>query len=186
MDPEILLARARSGDAAAWNDLLGWCRPLVRVVLKRQLPGHPDEASELTNDVLLRMHHGLAGFRGQATAQLLAWAFVIARNLIRDFIRREKARVSCVSLPLDHVWAAPPEDTSPAIQPQDLLRLAQALESLRPDYRRLIEAQLFDGLRPIQVAHQLDWPPVRVRVYTHRAVKLLASQVGKNGEEFKP
>jgi RNA polymerase sigma factor (sigma-70 family) len=63
------------------------------------------------------------------------------------------------------------------IDTEDAVLLAGALEKLPERYRKVIEARLFDRLPPHVIADQLGWPEVRVRVYSWRAVKLLASQL---------
>jgi RNA polymerase sigma-70 factor (ECF subfamily) len=178
MDPESLFARARLGDKAARNDLLVWCRPLVRALLRRNLPALPEDASELTNDVLLRMHNGFDGFRGKALRQFLAWAMVITTNHLRDHLRRPRARL----LPLNVEPPSPQPDVSaPMIRAEDQVRLAAALETLPENYRRVIEARLLEGLPPHVIAEQFGWPQTRVRVYSMRAVELLAEYL-RGGE----
>jgi RNA polymerase sigma-70 factor (ECF subfamily) len=174
MDPESLLARARTGDQKAWNDLLAWCRPFVRARLKRALPACPDEASELTNDAQMRMHRGFPKFSGEALCQFVAWARVITENILRDFLRGRPPML--VPLPAEPLCPQSEVD-APLIKPEDLVRLAGALEKLPEHYRQVIEARLFDGLAPHVIADRLGWPQVRVRVYSKRAVELLASQL---------
>jgi RNA polymerase sigma factor (sigma-70 family) len=205
MDPDSLLACARAGDQKAWNDLLVWCRPFVRAQLKRALPAWPDEASELTNDVQMRMHRGFPKFRGEAVCQFVAWARVIAKNVLCDFLDGHPPTL--VPLP-----AEPPSPESEAwdqldraedrvqraraleklpehyrkvlearlfdrLRAEDLVRLAGALEKLDENYRTVIEARLFDRLAPHEIAERLGWPQVRVRVYCWRAVQFLARQL---------
>jgi RNA polymerase sigma factor (sigma-70 family) len=174
MDPESLLRRARAGDQQAWNDLLAWCRPLVRAQLKRRLPDCPHEASELTNDAQVRMHKGFADFRGEALCQFVAWARVITKNVLRDFFRGRP--LPLVPLPAD-LPCPQPDLGDQVFRAEDLVRVASALEKLPEHYRRVIEARLVDGLPPHVIARRFGWPQVRVRVYSQRAVKLLASQL---------
>jgi len=56
-------------------------------------------------------------------------------------------------------------------------RLARALSRLPEDQRRVVEARVFDGLQPTEIAARFDWPAVRVRVYYLRAIKNLSSQL---------
>jgi RNA polymerase sigma-70 factor (ECF subfamily) len=202
MDPESLLARARTGDQQAWNDLLAWCRPFVRAKLKRALPAHPEEASELTNDAQMKMHRGFPAFRGDAVRQFVAWAGLITERVLIDWLRRYSGkRRPPTPGPLhpdplcprpevcDHLIEAEnlrrlagvlenlPEHCRKIIGVEDLVRLADALEKLPEHYRKVIEARLFDQLPPHVIADRLGWPKARVRVYSLRAVELLASQL---------
>jgi len=177
MDPESLLARARTGDKQAWNDLLVWCRPFVRAQLKRDLPDRPDDASELTNDAQMKMHRGFPAFRGVALRQFVAWAGIITENVLRDFLRGRRGRRSAPGPLLEEPLCRQPEVWDQLFRAEDLGRVARALEELPDHFRKVIEARLFDGLAPHEIADRLGWPQVRVGVYCHRAIKLLASQL---------
>jgi RNA polymerase sigma factor (sigma-70 family) len=178
MDPESLLARARAGDQQAWNDLLVWYRPFVRAQLKQALPDWPDEASELTNDAQMKMHRGFPAFRGVALSQFVAWAGRITYYVRVDFLirLRSEGRAKTVPIPLEPLCPHT-EVGARLIEAEDLVQLVRALEKLPEHYRKVIEARLFDRLPPHVIAERLGWPQVRVRVYTHRAVELLARQL---------
>jgi DNA-directed RNA polymerase specialized sigma24 family protein len=62
---EPLLDRARGGDRAAWEELLQGLRPIIRALARRRLRCD-DEASDLAQDVLLRMNGAFARFRGHS------------------------------------------------------------------------------------------------------------------------
>jgi RNA polymerase sigma factor (sigma-70 family) len=178
MDPESLLAQARAGDEKARNDLLAWCRPFMRAQLKRALPDCPDEASELTNDAQMKMYKGFSGFRGEAIGQFKVWARVITEHVLSDFFRRRRPKLA----PLPAEPRCPrPEVLDQLVRAEDkaadFFWVAGALEELPEHYRKVIEARLFDGLLPHEIAERLGWPQVRVRVYSKRAVKLLATQL---------
>jgi RNA polymerase sigma-70 factor (ECF subfamily) len=175
MDPESLLARARAGDQQAWNDLLVWCRPFVRAALKGALPDGPDEASELTNDAQMKMHRGFPGFRGKALRQFVAWARKITERVLIDYFGRPR-RPTHVRFPPETLCPQP-EVWEQLLRAEDLVRVARALEELPEHFRKVIEARLFDGLSPHDIAKQFGWPRVRVSVYSIRAVKLLAREL---------
>jgi RNA polymerase sigma factor (sigma-70 family) len=142
--------------------------------MKRALPACPDEASELTNDVQVHMHRGFPAFRGQAVCQFVAWARVIAKNVLRNFFDGRPPPL----VPLVEEPPSPqPEAWDQLVRAEDLVRLAGALEKLPEHYRKVIEARLFDRLAPQAIAERLGWPHVRVRVYSKRAVQRLASQL---------
>ena len=124
MDPESLLARARAGDKQAWNDLLVWCRPLVRAQLKRALPACPDEASELTNNAQMKMHRGFPAFRGEALRQFVAWARVIAKNALYDFLDGQPPTLVAL---LAEPPSSQPEALDQLVKAEDLVRLADVL-----------------------------------------------------------
>jgi RNA polymerase sigma factor (sigma-70 family) len=174
MDPESLLIRARAGDRQAWNDLLGWSRPFVRALLQRGLANGSDDASDLTNDVQLRMHQGFSAFRGVALGQFIAWARTVAHNVLCEHFRGGKWPVAALTFDPP----CPRADISAGlIRTEDLVRLARALVELPPSYRKVIEARLFEGLAPHVIAERFGWPQVRVRVYSLRAVEILSDKL---------
>jgi RNA polymerase sigma factor (sigma-70 family) len=175
MDPKELLTRARTGDAQAWNDLLLWSRPFVRALLRRRLMGCVEDASDLTNDVQMRMHQGFPGFRGVSVGQFVAWTKVVARNVLVDHF--DEGKLPVVPLPPVDPPSPQTDISAPLIRAEDLVRLAAALERLPAPYRRVIEARLFEGLAPSVIAERLGWPPVRVRVYSKRAIEILSAQL---------
>jgi RNA polymerase sigma factor (sigma-70 family) len=177
MDPESLLVRARAGDEQAWNDLLTWCRPLVRGQFRRVLPACPDEASDLTNVTQCNMHQGFPAFRGEALGQFLAWVRVITRNVWIDYIRYHRGHPpTTVGFPVEPL-SSQPEPWEQLVRDEDLVRLESALEKLPEPHRTVIEARLFDRLAPCVIAKRLGWSQERVRVCSWRAVKILASEL---------
>jgi RNA polymerase sigma factor (sigma-70 family) len=75
--PEALLQRARSGDMAAFEQLYRrFERPVY--ALAWRLLGDADEAMDVVHDAMLKVHRGLAGFRGEAP--LWGWIRQIASN----------------------------------------------------------------------------------------------------------
>jgi RNA polymerase sigma-70 factor (ECF subfamily) len=172
MGPETWLALARQGNLQAWDDLLGWVRPFIRALLGRQL--NPEDASDLTNDVQLRMHRGFGQFRGVALGQFRAWVRQIAARALCDHLANR--RLPLASLAVDP--PCPPEAPSDRIiGTEDMVKLAEALHDLPPHYREVIEARLFEGLPCHVIAQRLGCPAGRVRIYSLRAVELLSARL---------
>lgn len=85
-----LVERARAGDEAAFARLVARCYDRVyRWALGRT--GDPDEADDVTQDVLVRMHRHLGGYRGRA--QFTTWLYQITRNAAIDRARRRERRM---------------------------------------------------------------------------------------------
>jgi RNA polymerase sigma-70 factor (ECF subfamily) len=172
MDLQLLLDRARAGNQEAWNQLLGELRPLVRAWLRRWLCQDGD-ASDLTNEVQLRMDRGFARFRGETTGQLRAWTRRITVNVLYD--HRRTTPTAPGRLP---VTFAAPTPVPPIVDADDMIRLRQALEQLPPHYRTVIEGRLFDGLSCVEIAQRMNELPGTVRMWCWRAVKELNQRLG--------
>ncbi|HJY87090.1 MAG TPA: RNA polymerase sigma factor, partial [Candidatus Acidoferrales bacterium] len=82
-----LIARLRSRDLEALGELykeLGG----VMLTLARSMMGDKDEADDVVEDALIRIHQAAPGFRGERG--LRTWTLRIVANLCRDRLRRAK------------------------------------------------------------------------------------------------
>jgi RNA polymerase sigma-70 factor (ECF subfamily) len=171
----VLLNRARDGDRAAWGTLLERLRPLIRALFRRQ--GQSDgDASDLTQEVQLRMARGFDQFRGETVPQFLAWVRQIAARVFIDCKVRQPPTPE--SLPQDPVCPRSLTAGARLDTAEDLARLSAALERLPAPYRTVIEARLFDGLKCVEIAQRLGQSPEWVRVTCLRAVVKLQEQLG--------
>ncbi len=87
-DESRLVARARGGDTAAMGLLLEAYQQRVFGLCSRMVD-HRDDAADLTQDVLMRMMTGLAGFDGRCS--LSTWVYRIAVNTSISHLRRRRA-----------------------------------------------------------------------------------------------
>jgi RNA polymerase sigma-70 factor (ECF subfamily) len=172
MDLQRLLDMARGGDREAWNRILSALRPTVRGWLRRRLRQDAD-ASDLTNEVQLRMNRGFARFKGETTGQLRAWTWRITLNVLRTHGGSPKPP----TIPLPDAVAAP-TPVPPIASPEEMERLKKALEQLPLRYRTVIEGRLFDGLSCVEIAQRMHELPGTVRMWGYRAVKELKQQLG--------
>jgi RNA polymerase sigma-70 factor (ECF subfamily) len=169
-----LLDRAREGDGEAWDALLKRLRPLIWALCRRRLYAD-DEASDLTQDVLLGVTRGFARFRGVTVMQLLAWIrTIIARRLI-DHGRRTPPPAGPLPPTLGGPSGGGP--LSSLVGAEDMARLAAALPKLPEHYRAVIEARLFEGLSCAAIAQRLGRTRVWVSVTCMRAVERLRNDL---------
>ncbi len=87
-DEELILAVA-AGEEDALAALLGRHQGLVRGYLVKRLPTVED-AEEAAQDVFLKLDRGAATFNG--TGAFRPWLMAIARNVLRDRLRRSRDR----------------------------------------------------------------------------------------------
>jgi RNA polymerase sigma-70 factor (ECF subfamily) len=172
MDLQPLLDQARAGDAAAWNRLLEQLRPWVRALLRRALRQDAD-ASDLAQELQLRMDRGFPRFRGETLAQLRAWTRVIAANVLHD--HRSAPGLPLVGLP-DVVPA--PTPVPAVVDEEDMARLLEALQRLPAHYRAVVEGRLFEGLSCVELAQKMGELPGTVRTWCLRAVSQLNERLG--------
>lgn len=86
LEPD-LLARARSGDFAAFAALVTPVKGRIVAVLRRMI-GNPDDVADVFQDSLTRAWGSLSGFRGDA--RFSTWLQSIAVRQGVDFLRAKK------------------------------------------------------------------------------------------------
>ncbi len=124
-----LVARARAGDAAALEELLGELRPFVVRRCSRFLP-HTHDAEEAAQDALVAIAQNLGSYRGVGTFR--GWVTVIASNSARMTyrrLRRQAIENGAIELP----ETADPRTTSVIAGTRiDLMEALARLEEAKP------------------------------------------------------
>ena len=88
-DEEALLQAWRDGDETALKELMVCFQPRVWSVCWRTVQ-HAEDASDLTQDVLIKVMQGLPGFDGRS--KLSTWVIRIALNCCLSHLRKQKIR----------------------------------------------------------------------------------------------
>jgi RNA polymerase sigma-70 factor (ECF subfamily) len=145
-----------------------YLRVLARLHLSARLRVKLD-ASDIVQQTILHAHARRTQFRGRTEAEWLGWLRTILGNtlagIVREFetaardLNREKSLESELeqsSARLEHLLAADqPSPSEGAGRGEELLRLAQAIESLPNDQRQVIEMHHLKGLTVAEVAVEI-------------------------------
>ena len=175
---EVLVRRARSGEAAAFDELAGRHRRAA-YLLAVQLLGNADDALDATQDALLSFYDTLDRF--ESARPVRPWLYSIVRNRCRDLLRRRRVRRSEPLAGEDgETWR--PELVDARADPQrdalagDLRRSVwQALGGLAPEHREIVVLRDYQDLSYAEIADVLDIPQGTVMSRLHRARKQLAA-----------
>jgi RNA polymerase sigma-70 factor (ECF subfamily) len=102
IDDLLLVERLREGSELAYEQLLhSFQQPVYNLALR--LLGDPSEASDVVQEVFLKVFRNVAGFRGQSS--LKTWVYRItvneAHNARRWFFRHRRSEVELDSDPQD-------------------------------------------------------------------------------------
>jgi RNA polymerase sigma-70 factor (ECF subfamily) len=171
------MERYARGDDAAFSALYDALAPRLR----RYLLGasrDPCRADDLLQQTMLQIHRARGRFI--AGADVLPWAFAIARRLLIDSVRRRKSERGDISLETGGDGARPVE--AAALQPGadelvDHRRLARALEAelerLPESHRAAFELIKNEGLSIREAAEVLGATPAAVKLRAHRAYAAL-------------
>lgn len=92
---EALVARARSGDYSAFEELIRRYQRRI-YALVYNMTSHREDAEDLVQDVFIKAYRSLNGFKGDAS--FYTWLYRIAVNRTINFLKRRKREASDLRL----------------------------------------------------------------------------------------
>lgn len=177
-----LVDRCReSADDDAFAELVRRYRtPVFRLAVSILGQEFAPEAEDVAQDVMLRVHHALRTFRGEA--KVGTWIYRIAFNQALNVKARARYRAPHVS---ERALAATPSpDRGPDDRLQDARRqqAVMACVSELPDvYQSALRLHYWLGASMSEIAVMLDAPENTVKSYLHRARRLLHAMLAERG-----
>ena len=144
--------------------------------------GNASAAEDAAQQVFIRVWRALPGFEGRAS--LSTWIFTIARNTCLTAAKRQAA-ARTVSLDIDEVRFAAESRQAPARERRGDPDVARLVAQLPEKYRRVIVLFYMQERSFEEVARMLGLPMGTVKTYLHRARKLLAAAMLKEGAHAK-
>ena len=164
---ELLVARARGGDARAFEELYRLSsRRIYALALRLTRDG--GRAEELTQDTFVRAWEALAAFRGDSS--FATWLHGLAVRVWLEqsrALRRREERFETagdLSVYLTAVQRAMPETS---------LALERAIAALHAGARTMLILYAIEGYRYEEIARLLDVALGTVKAQIHRARRLL-------------
>jgi RNA polymerase sigma-70 factor (ECF subfamily) len=163
------LERLRAGDASAFEALVVAYQHRVFSVAYRML-GSRAEAEDIAQEVFLRVHRGIAEFRGDA--KLSTWLYAITSRLCfkrlasgeRRMLRSRESEDTLSSLP------SPERDAADRLERRETEAvLHQAIAELAEDRRIVVILRDLEGLAYEEIAETLGVSLGTVRSRLHRA-----------------
>ena len=152
------IARAKSGDSAAFEELLALHGRMVLRTAQRLLLNDAD-AQDAAQEVFLRLHRSLHKF--QEGRDLIPWLYRITVNICHDQRKRRKPMSTFEEAPELAAREADPEQQLNAQQRKMLLRAA--LAGLSERERDAIVLRDLEGLSTAEVARILGTTETTVR-----------------------
>jgi RNA polymerase sigma-70 factor (ECF subfamily) len=163
----VLVERLRSGDAHAFEEMVVAYQHRVFGVALRML-GNAAEAEDVAQEVFLRVHRAVAGFRGDA--KLSTWLYAItsraclSRLAAGDRRFRREGEETLVSLRDGEA------DPAAALERSELEgALGRAIAGLPEERRIVVVLRDVEGLSYEEIAEALALPVGTVRSRLHRA-----------------
>jgi RNA polymerase sigma-70 factor (ECF subfamily) len=142
---------------------------------------HREDAEDITQEVLVRLWKHRDAIEPGRTR---AWVMQVARNLVIDVARRQRARTAVFA-------SAPPSDESvlqvaaPGTPESEAERsemrgvLEDAIAALDEPYRSIVVMREIQGLAYDEIATALHMPLGTIKVYLHRGRRRLREAVGR-------
>jgi RNA polymerase sigma-70 factor (ECF subfamily) len=195
--PEILLHRARGGDATARGQLLELYRNYLRL-MARSLISQPLRArldsSDLVQETYLKAHREFPSFLGSSEPELAAWLRQILVHSLADQLRQHRAGrrdyrreepiaviLDRSSLAIQRALAAPvASPSSHASRREQAVLLADALEKMPVDYREVFFMRNLEHIPFEEIGARMGRSSGAVRMLWTRAIKNLSQLLKEN------
>ncbi|MEL6682249.1 MAG: sigma-70 family RNA polymerase sigma factor [Pseudomonadota bacterium] len=140
-------------DKVAFAEIFGYFAPRVKSFLMKS-GASPDLAEECTQEVMATLWNKAHMF-DPAKASVSTWIFTIARNRKIDLLRKQRRPE-----PEDLPWGpeAEPDQADVMGLQQETAKLGDALATLPPEQRKLIEKAYFGELSHSEIAAETGLP----------------------------
>jgi RNA polymerase sigma factor (sigma-70 family) len=164
------LIRASAGDAAAFGELYARHVETVHHWVARRAP---HIAADVTAETFAAAWLHRRRFRDRRSGSALPWLLGIARNVVRESLRKDavetraRARIG-VSVDL----GGEIDDVDDRLSPP--IRLADAVDALPPHERTALKLRIDADLPYSDIAQRLEIPPAAARLRVSRALRRLA------------
>lgn len=173
MDDADLVARAAEGDRIAFVTLVERHRGMVyRVAF--QYAGNHHDADDIAQEVFIKVHRSLSGFRRDA--RFTSWLYRIVMNACIDHGRRRTMGRSLDRLDDDRPLQLPAEEPGPEQRMyagEVRVAVEAAVTQLPPQQRLVFTMRHFEGMKLIDIADALGIAEGTVKRQLHSAVHRL-------------
>ena len=187
-----LVALAKDGDESALDQLCKVYGERVRWVVRFRMGGELRsklESMDLVQDALVCALKDLGNFTYKSEGDFLRWLSEIAENRLRDHLDklhadkrdiRKEVRLDSYRPTTGESFAGavgPIDLTTPSVimsKREDLAKLAKAIDTLKPEYRKVIVLTKIEGLSYKEIADRLGKSNDAVRMLVSRAIAALS------------
>jgi RNA polymerase sigma-70 factor, ECF subfamily len=172
-----IAARLSSNDPSVVDELVHRYGSRLRGYLI-SLTENRETAEDLLQETWVRVVTRGSQFKGES--QFVTWLFAIARNLVADRRRRRKGLTTSLDemqeagdlwqLPLADLGKNPFDQCAAA---EHAGQVVDALRSLQPEHRRLLEMRFYQEMSLIEIAKKIKAPLPTVKSRVYRSLLLL-------------
>jgi RNA polymerase sigma-70 factor, ECF subfamily len=188
---EVLLSRAKSGDAEALGSLLESYSAYLRMIansLLRTTSRASVDISDVVQETNLKACGNFAEFRGNDEPELVVWLRRILANLVFNLLKKQRAPgqrseslealLERASAQVHRALAAPGSTPSAqASRREQAVLTANALESLPQEYKQVLVLCYLERIPHKEVGRQLGCSEGASRMLLMRASKALEQRL---------
>ena len=150
-DETLLISRILGGQTTLFRQLVDRYAGQVLRVVARLIPS-PEEAEEVTQDVLLEAFQSLARFDARQ-ASFHTWLMRIAYHTALKHYRQHHRSLQLMEVEQQRLDAFPDDETDALLDDTDRVELVErAIETLKPDDQILLNLYYFDNRRMREIA----------------------------------
>lgn len=165
-DERQLLRRVAAGDREAFHAFYARYGARVMAAVRRQVAARP-LAEELVQDVFVAAWLGAARYR-EELGDPGQWLLGITRHKVQDHWRRLRGLMGALGAHSEHLRMK-----APTPDPDLRLAVEEALSSLPPGQRQVLDLIYQSGLTFAEAAHALKVPPGTVKSRVHAGLLTL-------------
>jgi len=188
-EDQPLVARAQSGDAAAFDELVIKYSPRLYGLIYNMTSNHED-TNDMLQDVFAKAYRAIKGFRGKSS--FYTWIHTIAVNMTLNFLKKRGRRYN---LSLDDIDASIQNDkefieltsTTSPVREADLgelqRRLNEAMMKLSDEHRAVVTMFHIQGMPHAEISKILGVSEGTVRsrlFYANRQLQTYLDEFRKN------
>jgi RNA polymerase sigma-70 factor (ECF subfamily) len=182
---EQLVRATLCGDMSAFGTIVErYWRMVFALALSRI--SDPAEAEDIAQESFLKAYSHLHALRDPS--RFAGWLSTITlqqcTNAVRRDIRRRTA-LGRTAMPAEDLDAMPAYSSNPGLSEDQSQFVRQTVGQLPDKFQRLVIMRFMAGLSAVQIAEQLGKRPGTVRVWLHRAYKILRKDLAPLLEEVE-
>lgn len=150
-DETLLISRILGGQTTLFRQLVDRYAGQVLRMVARLIPS-PEEAEEVTQDVLLEAFQSLARFDARQ-ASFHTWLMRIAYHTALKHYRQHHRSLQLMEVEQQRLDAFPDDETDALLDDTDRVELVErAIDTLKPDDQMLLNLYYFDNRRMREIA----------------------------------
>ncbi len=184
---DTVLDRAREGDRKAWDTLVAACRERLQEHIQMRVGSHLRRdvgLEDVYQDTLIQALRSMPTCRARDEQAFLRWLKGVAEHVILNLARRQRGDKL---LFVEHeAPATGPAPSRVARREERLDRLRAAVDSLEPDYRKVVYLVRIEGLQIKEAARRMNRTPKSVMHLLSRALKKLQETFGETASLSLP